>query len=107
MGNVPKTLQTRLGGLVVAKSVKELKDLGSKKKTELKRDKWWAELRSEVRGHARALCCNCVLGYEETVTMYEETAVLTASGTAVYLKPVNKRDYQDAERKMKGEISDR
>ena len=62
--------------------------LGSKKKTELKRDKWWAELRSEVRGHARALCCNCVLGYEETVTMYEETAVLTASGTAVYLKPV-------------------
>ncbi len=28
------------------------------------REVWWAEIRQEVRSHARALACNIIIGYE-------------------------------------------
>jgi hypothetical protein len=36
-------------------------------------DKWWTDLRDEVRGHAIALNCQFILGYTETATILDGT----------------------------------
>jgi hypothetical protein len=46
------------------------------------RDKWWIEIRNEIRSHMKALSCHIVLGYNETKSIYEDVCVLSASGTA-------------------------
>ena len=46
------------------------------------RDKWWIEIRNEIRSHMKALSCHIVLGYTETKSIYEDVCVLSASGTA-------------------------
>lgn len=50
-----------LGGTVCARSVK-LVDGGGESAS---RAAWWAELRTELRAHARALRCTAVLAYCE------------------------------------------
>ena len=46
------------------------------------RDKWWLEIRNEIRSHMKALSCRVILGYTETKSIYEDVCVLSASGTA-------------------------
>lgn len=63
------------------------------------RDSWWAEIRNEIKAHARSLNCPHVVGYTETTTMQpnDELCVFSATGTAVILdlsgSKVPKRNY--------------
>ena len=34
------------------------------------RDAWWHEIRSEIRSHYRSMCCNAVIGYSETTSIW-------------------------------------
>ena len=46
------------------------------------REGWWQEIRQEVRGHARCLGCNVIVGYTEDTAISDDCVVLCASGTA-------------------------
>jgi len=46
------------------------------------RDAWWAELRTEIRSHMRAMGCHAVIGYSEHTFIRDELIVLSATGTA-------------------------
>lgn len=50
------------------------------------REGWWEELRDEIKGHAKTMCCNHIIGYSETCTVFGEVCLLSASGTAAKLK---------------------
>ena len=52
------------GGLVSCRSVKLLEGQGHEEEEDL-RYGWWTEIRREIRSHARALCCNLIVGYTE------------------------------------------
>ncbi|KAL4717215.1 hypothetical protein ACJJTC_017102, partial [Scirpophaga incertulas] len=69
------------GGTVCARSVK-LVDGGGEAAGGAA---WWAELRTELRAHARALRCNAVIAYAETAAICEDVCVLSASGTAAVI----------------------
>jgi hypothetical protein len=69
-----------LGGFVCATSVKMIED--DSKET---REQWWAELRDEIKSHAKVLRCPIIIGYSESITLHDELAVLYCSGTAVIL----------------------
>ena len=66
------------GGFVCAASIKVLdndeRDV---------RDAWWAEVRDEIKSHARTVGCAFVVGYSETTSISDEVALLYCSGTAV------------------------
>nr|XP_025948414.1 C2 domain-containing protein 5 isoform X1 [Dromaius novaehollandiae] len=51
------------------------------------RDAWWAEIRQEIKSHAKALGCQAVVGYSESTSICEEVCILSASGTAAVLNP--------------------
>ncbi|XP_028908310.1 C2 domain-containing protein 5 isoform X1 [Ornithorhynchus anatinus] len=51
------------------------------------RDAWWAEIRQEIKSHAKALGCHAVVGYSESTSICEEVCILSASGTAAELNP--------------------
>lgn len=40
------------------------------------------QVREEIKGHARALNCFCIIGYRETTTIFEDVCILSAVGTA-------------------------
>ena len=46
------------------------------------RDKWWNEIRNEIRSQLVSLNCHVVLGYSENRSICEDVCVLSASGTA-------------------------
>lgn len=46
------------------------------------RDKWWSEIRNEIRSNMKSLNCHVVLGYTETESICEDICVLSALGTA-------------------------
>ncbi|KAK9890127.1 hypothetical protein WA026_008936 [Henosepilachna vigintioctopunctata] len=73
-----------LGGAVSARSVKLLERISNIEEPET-RDSWWAELRMEMRSHAKALNCNAVLGYTEICSICEDVCVLSAYGTAAII----------------------
>jgi hypothetical protein len=75
-------VRVRIGGLVTARSVKYLGNLASSFSDQETRDNWWLELRSEIRNHARILCCSHVIGYLEASTIHEDVAILSITGTA-------------------------
>jgi C2 domain len=75
-------VRVRIGGLVTARSVKYLGNLASSLSDQETRDSWWLELRSEIRNHARILCCSHVIGYLEASTIHEDVAILSITGTA-------------------------
>jgi len=83
MESFPQHVPVRVGGVVSARSVKLL---ASSREHQLTRDAWWSELRGEIRAHARSLSCNTVIGYSETVSLHDELAILSASGTAVRMR---------------------
>ncbi|KAM3960821.1 LOW QUALITY PROTEIN: uncharacterized protein ACR2FA_005132 [Aphomia sociella] len=81
MSEYPPGFIVHIGGTVCARSVK-LVDGGGESAA---RAAWWAELRTELRAHARALRCNAVLAYTDTASICEDVCVLSASGTAAVI----------------------
>jgi hypothetical protein len=70
-----------LCGVVCARSVKLLNSMSSEDESNT-RDKWWIEIRNEIRSHMKSLNCQVVLGYSETNSICEDVCVLSAMGTA-------------------------
>ena len=64
------------------------------------RDSWFIELRMEIRGHAKSLGCNVVLGYNENVNVNDDITILSATGTAVIIK----LRYSDSNNQEDGDI---
>lgn len=81
MSEYPPGFIVHIGGTVCARSVK-LVDGGGESAL---RAAWWAELRTELRAHARALRCNAVLAYADSAAICEDVCVLSASGTAAVI----------------------
>ncbi|XP_072256021.1 C2 domain-containing protein 5 isoform X6 [Pyxicephalus adspersus] len=88
----PPGFLVHVGGVVSARSVKLLDRIHNPDEPET-RDAWWAEIRQEIKSHAKALGCHAVVGYSESTSICEEVCILSASGTATVLNP---RFLQDA-----------
>ncbi|XP_036876224.1 C2 domain-containing protein 5 isoform X18 [Manis javanica] len=82
----PPGFLTHVGGVVSARSVKLLDRIHNPDEPET-RDAWWAEIRQEIKSHAKALGCHAVVGYSESTSICEEVCILSASGTAAVLNP--------------------
>lgn len=82
----PPPTVVRLAGIVMAHSVKIVPKGSSEEKGRSIRDRWWSELRAEVKTHASFVGCQYILGYRETAVFYNDVILLTASGTAANLK---------------------
>ncbi|KJE97542.1 hypothetical protein CAOG_07382 [Capsaspora owczarzaki ATCC 30864] len=80
----PKGVVTSIGGVVAARSVKLLDKIHNPDEP-VTRDKWWIEIREEIRAHARAMGCSAVVGYSESSTVCGELCLLSGVGTAVIL----------------------
>ncbi|KAG8513805.1 C2 domain-containing protein 5 [Galemys pyrenaicus] len=74
----PPGFLVHVGGVVSARSVKLLDRIHNPDEPET-RDAWWAEIRQEIKSHAKALGCHAVVGYK--------VCILSASGTAAVLNP--------------------
>uniref|UniRef100_UPI00358E4398 C2 domain-containing protein 5 isoform X2 n=1 Tax=Myxine glutinosa TaxID=7769 RepID=UPI00358E4398 len=96
----PPGFLVHVAGVVSARSVKLLDRIYNPDEPET-RDAWWAELRQEIRSHARALGCHAVIGYSEHTSICEEVCILSASGTAAIL---NSRLLADASRAPAGDV---
>ena len=88
MSSFPVSLQLVLGGLVVARSVKLL----TSNTTTTTHEKWWTEIRKEVKSHATSLHCTHVLGYSEQCVVTKDVVVLSGYGTAARGGWLNERD---------------
>ncbi|XP_075408114.1 C2 domain-containing protein 5 isoform X3 [Tenrec ecaudatus] len=82
----PPGFLVHVGGVVSARSVKLLDRIHNPDEPET-RDAWWAEIRQEIKSHAKALGCPAVVGYSESTSICEEVCILSASGTAAVLNP--------------------
>lgn len=80
----PAGFIVHFGATVSARSVKLLEKAAEKDEIET-RDSWFNELRMEVRGHAKSLGCNVILGYSESTTISDDVTVLSATGTAAVI----------------------
>ncbi|KAJ3333792.1 hypothetical protein HDU76_003606 [Blyttiomyces sp. JEL0837] len=69
-----------IGGFVCVTSVKILEN-DSKEV----REAWWAEVRDEIKSHARTLGCPLIVGYSESTTIHEDMIVLYCYGTAAMI----------------------
>lgn len=88
-----------IGATVSARSVKLLDKSTANPEDMETRDSWFNELRMEIRGHAKSLGCNVVLGYTETATINDDVSVLSASGTAAVIN-LNYVSHEDGELKI-------
>ncbi|XP_074793749.1 C2 domain-containing protein 5 isoform X6 [Natator depressus] len=82
----PPGFLVHVGGVVSARSVKLLDRIHNPDEPET-RDAWWAEIRQEIKSHAKALGCHAVVGYSESTSICEEVCILSASGSAAVLNP--------------------
>ncbi|KAM5333240.1 C2 domain-containing protein 5 isoform 1-T1 [Glossophaga mutica] len=82
----PPGFLVHVGGVVSARSVKLLDRIHNPDEPET-RDAWWAEIRQEIKSHAKALGCHAVVGYSESTSICEEVCILSASGTAAVMNP--------------------
>ena len=80
MKRFPPGFVQKFGGLVSCRAIKLLD--GVEDGGVAMRDGWWAEIRREVREHARCLACNVIVGYAEETAIWDDVVVLCASGTA-------------------------
>ena len=80
LNSFPSDTIIKTGGLVSATSIKLIDN-----DERAVREAWWAELREEIKAHARTLLCAFIIGYTESTSINEELAVLNCSGTAVCL----------------------
>lgn len=74
--------QIFFGASVSARSVKLIDQ--SLNTTE--RDTWWHELRKEIELNALCLGCTHILGYRETMHIFEDIMVMNVYGSALKLK---------------------
>lgn len=88
-----------LGATVSARSVKLLDKSTANPEDMETRDSWYNELRMEIRGHAKSLGCNVVLGYTETANINDDVTVLSACGTAAVIN-LNYVSHEDGELKI-------
>lgn len=88
-----------IGATVSARSVKLLDKSTANPEDMETRDSWFNELRMEIRGHAKSLGCNVVLGYTETASINDDVSVLSASGTAAVIN-LNYNSHEDGELKI-------
>ena len=82
----PPWVKMHVGGFVAVRSVKYLGRLQTSAFDTETRDRWWAELREELRGHASSLSCTQVMGYRETAVICDDVCLLSVYGTAVNLR---------------------
>ncbi|XP_061415893.1 C2 domain-containing protein 5 isoform X4 [Lethenteron reissneri] len=82
----PPGFLIHVAGVVSARSVKLLDRIHNPEEPET-RDAWWAEIRQEIKSHAKALGCHAVVGYSECTSICEEVCILSACGTAAVLSP--------------------
>ena len=75
------TYQIWFGSSVSARSVKLIKD------NLADRDTWWNEIREEIKKNALSVYCNYILGYRETISVYDDVMILSATGTAIKIRP--------------------
>ncbi|CRK86205.1 CLUMA_CG000139, isoform B [Clunio marinus] len=80
----PAGFIVHIGATVSARSVKLLEKVAEKDDIEA-RDSWFNELRMEIRGHAKSLGCNVILGYAEYADICDDVTVLSATGTAAVI----------------------
>ncbi|XP_035167317.1 C2 domain-containing protein 5 isoform X15 [Oxyura jamaicensis] len=69
----PPGFLVHVGGVVSARSVKLLDRIHNPDEPET-RDAWWAEIRQEIKSHAKALGCHAVVGYSESTSIWIEEA---------------------------------
>lgn len=86
MRTFPDNVRIKIGGLVLARSVKFLGKLEASVSDQETREGWWTELRDEIKSHAKVLCCRHIIGYSENCTIVGDVCILTAIGTAAVLK---------------------
>ena len=91
LNNFGSSVRLRLAGVVSAQSVKYLGKLHAKISDRETRDAWWAELRDEIRSHARVLKCWFIVGYSETCTIMDDVCILSATGTAAVVRRSKRR----------------
>lgn len=82
LSKYPPGFIVHLGATVSARSVKLLEKAPEDMET---RDSWFNELRMEIRGHAKSLGCNVILGYLESSSVCDEVTILSATGTAAVI----------------------
>lgn len=80
--SLPYPFKIKIGGIVTARSIKLIVK-GNKSESRSLRDKWWTELREEIKSNARLLKCQYILGYREKANVKDGLVLLTATGTAV------------------------
>ena len=83
---LPPWVKLHIGGYVAVRSVKFLGRLHTRGFDMETRDRWWAELREELRAHAASLSCTQVMGYRETAVICNDVCLLSVYGTAVNLR---------------------
>eukprot|EP00047_Mylnosiga_fluctuans_P022644 m.123782 g.123782 ORF g.123782 m.123782 type:complete len:930 (+) comp9335_c0_seq5:57-2846(+) len=81
MCSFPPGFVTRLGGVVIARSIKLLDNMENID-SPATRDVWWNEVRDEIRSQARSLGFNAIVGYHESSSLQDPLFLLTACGTA-------------------------
>ena len=86
MKSFPRHVRVRLGGLVMARSVKFLGKLEATLSDQETREGWWDELRHEIKNNARTMFCTHIIAYSETCSIYGDVCVLSAVGTAAVVK---------------------
>ena len=89
MASFAPHVQVRLGGLVVARAVKFLGKLEATLTDQETREGWWGDLRDEIKGHARTLCCSHVVGYREKCSLVGDVCVMSGEGTAAVVKSLS------------------
>ncbi len=103
---LPVTVQYRLGGIVMTRSVKYLGRLRAGTEGQGRRDRWWEELRDEIRAHAAQLRCPQVLGYREAAHIHDDVLVMTAVGTAARLSNASRWTKKRFRRRMQRAMDD-
>ncbi len=72
-----------------SQQARAVKLLGDKKELQEVRDLWWAEVRAEIKSHAKSLNCQFVIGYSETTTIHEGNMYKAILGAHDSKWPVN------------------
>uniref|UniRef100_A0A670Y0M2 C2 domain-containing protein 5 n=1 Tax=Pseudonaja textilis TaxID=8673 RepID=A0A670Y0M2_PSETE len=75
----PPGFLLHVGGVVSARSVKLLDRIHNPDDPET-RDAWWAEVRQEIKSHAKALGCHAVVGYSESTSIWLEESLPPGCG---------------------------
>ncbi|CAE7589333.1 c2cd5, partial [Symbiodinium necroappetens] len=79
LDRLPVAERVAICGVVAARAVKVF----SSRTSQDSRESWWADLQEELLSHARALGGDSIVGYREHVSITDEVAMLSVTGTAL------------------------